>query len=160
MPATWPIGGRVADDSLERMVTDAKARALAARAAEEAQERAERARRVEVDRHHAEALLTRARPPLEELARVFNQQLEGEWQVEWHAPEGGGFGLRLGSAAHPAELRVEIDRAGQATLLSRIDSYSEHRISVGLDGLEAGLQQALPAWVEGVMGAPATRFRA
>ena len=151
----------MSDDPIERMVAEAKARAVAARAAEAARERAERERRVEVDRHLAESLLTRVRPPLEELARALSRQLEGDWQVEWHAPQNGGFGLRLDADGHPAQLRVTLDRNGRVLLERRCDEYNEQAsASMALDRLETELAAALQVWVEELMASPYTRFRA
>lgn len=154
------MGGGVAEDPIDRMVEAACARVLAQRAAEEAAQRAERERRVEADRHLAEALLTRVRPVLALLAAALDRRIEGDWQVEWYSPEGGGFGLQLGSAAHPARLRVALDRSGRATLAHRADDYAETSApSMALDRLEPELQGALQAWVEAVTASPYTRFR-
>lgn len=148
------------EDPIERMVEAARARALAGRAAEEAEQRAERERRVEADRHLAESLLTRVRPPLAALAAALNRRLEGDWQVEWHTPERGGFGLQLGSASHPGRLRVALGRDGRVSISHRADEYSETTApTLGLDRLEPELQGALQAWVEAVMTSPYTRFR-
>ena len=146
-------------DQFERMVAEAKAKAIQAREAEAARERAERERRIELDQQIAEVLLTQVRPLLDEFARSVNRQIEGAWHVEWHVPQNGDAALQIESPEHPGFVAVAIDRDWQVALSYRSNEHDQVDSRCEIAQLQPQLLAAMQAWVERLMLSPLVRFR-